>query len=186
MIEIEQKYRRPDGDHLETRLAGLGGRFISAESEADHYFNAPDRDFATTGEAFRLRRIDDLNVLTYKGPKQARSTVKVRTEIELDMTSGPDGAARVFAMLAGLGYREVAIVRKRRTSYQLPRDGFVLKVCLDDCETVGRFVELEILADDSTQDRAVAAIQSLAAELELTEPESRSYLRMVLERQASP
>lgn len=185
MIEIEQKYRRPDGDRLETRLADLGARFISAESEADHYFNAPDRDFAATGEAFRLRRIDDLNVLTYKGPKQDRSTVKVRTEIELDTTSGPDGAARVFAMLAGLGYRDVAVVRKRRTSYELLRDGFPMKVCLDDCETVGRFVELEILADDSTQDRAAAAIQSLAAELGLTEPESRSYLRMVLEGQAS-
>lgn len=185
MIEIEQKYRRPDADHLETRLADLGAKFMAAASEADHYFNAPDRDFATTGEAFRLRRIDDLNVLTYKGPKWTGSTVKVRTEIELDMTSGPDGAARVFAMLAGLGYRDVAIVKKRRSSYELPRDGFVLKVCLDDCETVGRFVELEILTDDSTHDRAIAAIQSLAADLGLTEPESRSYLRMVLERQAS-
>jgi adenylate cyclase class 2 len=185
MIEIEQKYRCPNADRLEARLADLGATFVKVESEADHYFNAPDRDYAVTGEAFRLRRVDDVNVLTYKGPKRADSSVKVRSEIELEVAVGQEGAERTFALLAGLGYRAVAIVRKERRSFSLTHNGFAITICLDDCHTVGRFVELEILADESTREPAVVAIQSLAADLGLTDPEARSYLRMVLEKQAS-
>src|SRR4051794_3395801 len=67
MLEIEQKYARADFPALERRLAELGVRPGEEVVEADQYFNGPDRDFARTGEAFRLRRVGKDNFLTYRG-----------------------------------------------------------------------------------------------------------------------
>ena len=57
MLEIEQKFARADFALLERRLKEWGASLGEIHEEADHYFNAPDRDFAQTDEAFRLRRI---------------------------------------------------------------------------------------------------------------------------------
>src|SRR5438270_13395603 len=113
MLEIEQKYARADFAMLERRLAEWGAAPGGAEEEADHYFNAPDRDFAKTDEAFRLRRVGPSNYLTYKGPKQ-RADVKVRTEIELPIQLGDQAAADMTRLLTHLGFRPSAVVRKRR------------------------------------------------------------------------
>src|SRR5207253_9991521 len=59
--------------------------------EADHYFNAPDRDFGKTDEAFRLRRVGEQNRITYKGAKQG-GPAKTRTEIEIGLEPGKHAA----------------------------------------------------------------------------------------------
>ena len=78
MLEVELKYRVVDSAAVLGRLAALGATRIGEAVEADHYFNAPDRDFKSTGEAFRLRREGASNRFTYKGPKHAAAT-KTRT-----------------------------------------------------------------------------------------------------------
>src|ERR1700758_463656 len=129
MLEIEQKYARADFDDLDPRLRALGATGPEVHIEADHYFNAPDRDFARTGEAFRLRRVGPHNYFTYKGPKR-QAAVKIRTELEIPLPDG-DEAARAYAELLGfLGYRAVAVVRKQRSSYALSREGLAVTVCL--------------------------------------------------------
>src|SRR5262245_65528347 len=87
MLEIEQRYAKVDEADLRARLAGAGARPVGEHAEADHYFNAPDRDFVQTGEAFRLRRTGASNVLTYKGPRLTGG-VKVRPEIEVPLADG--------------------------------------------------------------------------------------------------
>jgi adenylate cyclase class IV len=47
---------------------------------------------------------------------------------------------------------------------------------------VGKFVEVEVVADESAFDAAQAAVLAAAADLGLTTPEPRSYLRMLLEK----
>ena len=47
-MEIEMKFPGADFTALERRLAEWGALAESAIEEADHYFNAPDRDFAVT------------------------------------------------------------------------------------------------------------------------------------------
>src|SRR6185437_4781112 len=82
MLEIEQKFTCPEFTDIEERLSEWQAKNGKEQIEADHYFNAPDRDFARTDEAFRLRRIGSSNCLTYKGPKQA-AAVKKRVELEV-------------------------------------------------------------------------------------------------------
>ena len=76
-------------------------------------FNAPDRDFAQTDEALRIRRVGSFNFLTYKGPKQDRQT-KTRTEIEVALAPGPEAAEAMSQLVTRLGYRPVAVVAKTR------------------------------------------------------------------------
>src|SRR4051794_15658944 len=144
MLEIEQKYARADFAHLERQLQSLGAGPPVVHDEADHYFNAPDRDFARTGEAFRLRRIGQGNFLTFKGPRTS-SAIKVRRELEIPLPPGEEAARQHAELLVLLGYRPVAVVRKRRSSYSLQREGFAFQVCLDEVEEVGRLAEVEVL-----------------------------------------
>jgi adenylate cyclase, class 2 len=179
MQEIEQKFAHADFAAIEQRLREWGAEKGVEHEEADHYFNAPDRDFARTDESFRLRRIGPANFLTYKGPK-AVAAVKKRTELEIPLTDGPEAAEQFMQLLAYLGYRAVAVVRKRRRHYHCKQDDFALTICLDEVEGLGRFAEIEVLAERDQEDRAEKVIVSTAARLALTEVERRSYLEMVL------
>lgn len=179
MLEVEVKYRTDDWTRVKQVLTGWGAVADPHREDTDHYFNAPDRDFARTDEAVRLRRIGPANYLTYKGPKREAET-KTRTEVELRLADGAEAAATAVRLLTGLGYRPVAVVAKSRQVYRLSRGGFELEVCLDDVGAVGRFVELEIQADESRLDAARAVVLDAAAELGLSEQERRSYLQLLL------
>jgi adenylate cyclase class 2 len=181
MLEIELKFPVAEFGPIEQRLREWGVAAGSALLEADHYFNAPDRDFAKTDEAFRLRRVGPLNRITYKGPKQA-GPAKTRTEIEVPLAEGDGPAEGLCRLVTYLGYRPVAVIRKRRVPYQFERDGFSLEVCCDDVEELGRFVEVEIVAPPEQRARAEAVLQSAAQELGLTQAEPRAYLQMLLAR----
>jgi pantoate--beta-alanine ligase len=179
MREIEQKYASPDFPAVERRLAEWGARGPEEQHEADHYLRAPDRDFAATDEAFRLRRVGSANVLTYKGPRRA-SKVKDRTELEVPLPEGDEAAEGILALLGHLGYRPSAVVRKRRRSYALERQGLAVTVCLDEVEGLGRYAEVEVLAEDDQAERAERALTQTAGELGLSQVERRSYLGMIL------
>ena len=73
MLEIELKFPVDSFAAMQLQLGRWKAQRQPAMAEADHYFNAPDRDFAKTDEAFRLRSIGAKNRITYKGPKQPRS-----------------------------------------------------------------------------------------------------------------
>jgi adenylate cyclase class 2 len=185
MLEIEVKY--PVSDHVPVRqqLLAWGATADAPREDVDQYFNAPDRDFARTDEALRLRGIAGENFVTYKGPKTDAQT-KTRTEIEIPFAPGPQQAAQMARLLQHLGYRAVAVVRKRRTVYHLHRGGFALEVCLDEVEQVGRFVELEIVAEEAAFSAARAVLLEMAATLSLTGSERRSYLELLLTQSRTP
>ena len=88
-------------------------------------------------------------------------------------------------LLTHLGYRFVAIVRKRRRTAPLERDGFSFTICLDEVDGLGRFAEVEVLAPEDRSADAEQAVSRLAAELGLSDVERRSYLDLVLSANAS-
>jgi adenylate cyclase class 2 len=185
VLEVEAKYRLPDPTAVEDRLRAWGAVLVVDHAEADHYLNAPDRDFARTDEAFRLRRIAERNLLTYKGPRHG-GPAKARTELEVPCPPGDEAAETLLKLFHHLGYRPTAVVRKRRRMYEWARDGFTLHACLDDVEGVGRFVELEVVADEKDLDAARATVLGLAAELQLGPAEPRSYLEQLLGQAVPP
>ena len=179
MLEIEMKFPVRDFDAVTEHLARWQAAAQPTIDEADHYFNAPDRDFARTDEAFRLRCIGSANRVTYKGPKQGGPT-KTRIEIEIGLDPGPEAAEQFRRMVQCLGYRPTAMVKKRRTIHEFARDGFAMQACLDEVESLGRFIEIEIMAEPEQKQRAQAVLLQVVSELGLPASEPRSYLEMVL------
>ena len=185
MLEVEAKYLLPDPTAVEARLREWGAVLVAEHAEADHYLNAPDRDFARTDEAFRLRRIGDRNLLTYKGPRRDGAS-KTRTEVEVPCPGGDEAAEAFLKLFRHLGYRPTAVVRKRRRIYEWTRDGFTVHACLDDVDGVGKFIELEIVAPDDQYAAARETVLRAAADLELGPTETRSYLEQLLGRSVPP
>jgi adenylate cyclase class 2 len=184
VLEVEVKYAAADFAALEAALVRRGAAFGPPRREADHYFNAPDRDFARTDEALRVRSIGENNFVTYKGPKRDQAT-KTRFELEVPLADGNEVAADFGRLLTHLGYRSVAVVRKTRRSAEIDRDGFTIQVTLDEVDGVGRYTELEVVAEEGRYEAAKAAVLAAAAELGLTQTERRSYLQLLLEKNSA-
>src|SRR5690349_1973211 len=51
MLEVEMKFPVTDFADVESRLTASGARLNCDRRDIDHYFNAPDRDFARSDEA---------------------------------------------------------------------------------------------------------------------------------------
>jgi adenylate cyclase class 2 len=179
MLEVEMKFAVADFAPLEQRLSALGARADPPLREADHYYNSPDRDFARTDEALRLRRIGPANFVTYKGPKRDAQT-KTRTEVEVPLAEGDKIAADFGRLLVHLGYRPVAVVEKLRRIFRLKREGYATEVCLDEVTDVGRYVEIEIVAPEEELAAARDVLLRLVGEFGLTASERRSYLELLL------
>lgn len=183
MLEIEMKFPVADFQPVIFILEEWHAERGESETEEDHYYGPPDRDFAKTDEALRLRQIGEKNLATYKGPKEAGPT-KTRREVEAPLADGPVAAAKFREFLECLRYQNVATVRKRRQFYRFQRDGFLMHACLDDVENVGRFIELEITTSPDAKAKAQEVLQKAATELKLKDSERRSYLEMLLTKLA--
>ncbi len=179
MLEVEMKFPGADFAALERQLHAWGTRSDEGNVEEDHYFRPPDRDFARTDEALRVRRVGASNFVTYKGPKR-QAVGKTRLEVEAPLADGDEAAQTFLRLLAELRYTPVAVVRKRRRTYHLMRDGFGLNVCLDDVAELGHFAEVEILAPPEQEEAARRVLLRVAGELGLHKEERRSYLELLL------
>ncbi len=180
MLEVEMKFALNDVDAFAARLSQWTR--LPARRDEDHYFNAPDRHFARTDEALRIRSIGDTNVITYKGPKLDTQT-KTRPELELPLPDGPEAAAQWRELLVRLGYRPTGVVKKSRQVFETRRGDFDVQATIDDVDGVGTYAEVEIVADEAEMVRARDLVMRIAAELGLKQHIRRSYLNLVLAKQ---
>lgn len=178
--EVELKFRLPESGFVLTRLSELGAVPGAIQVQTDQYFAHPVRDFGTTDEALRIRSIGDENRVTYKGPVIDKAT-KTRHESELTFQSGPAAAEQLAQIWEQLSFRRVRVVRKTRQLYALHWQDRDLEICLDQVDGLGAFLEIETLATEAEKTTAQQAILALAREFQLSQPEHRSYLEMLLE-----
>ena len=177
--EVEQKFPVPDMAVVQKRLAELGTAVAPSQIEVDLYYAHPAKDFALTDEALRIRSTGAANCLTYKGPKIDRTT-KTREEIELALPGGPQGYAEGRRLLEALGFRPVAEVRKHRRKAKIAWQGREVEASLDEVDSLGAFVELELIASADELEPAKETILQLAASLGLSGSQRRSYLELLL------
>lgn len=177
--EVELKFRCPDVAPVRARAVELGAVPRGPLEQTDQYFNHPARDFALTDEVLRLRYDGQSLYVTYKGPK-ADDQTKTRHEIEVPFGQGSEDLARMTALLQALGFRTVAVVRKKRDRMNLEWRGQTLEIAIDRVEGIGDFIEIEALADDATLDESRLRVWDLARQLGLQDSEWRSYLELLL------
>ena len=184
MYEVEVKVRA-DHDAVRDSLESVGATHVESVEQEDVYYDAPDRDFATTDEALRVReersatnRSEGADAettdtrLTYKGPL-VDSDSKTRQEAETAVVD----PAQLRDILDGLGYDPAATVRKERERYTV--DG--ITVTLDTVEGLGEFVEGELETEDDIEgarDRVLSLLTDLG--LDTDEQIRTSYLGLLL------
>ena len=137
--EVEIKYRLPDAaDHerLRQRLAALEARPAPVEHELNVLFDSERSDLGQRQAVLRIRSINGGagGTLTYKGTPTLTNGVKAREEIEVAVAD----AAATEALLAAIGYTEVASYRKQRETWYLDN----VEVSLDTT-FIGYFCEIE-------------------------------------------
>ena len=181
MYEVEQKYRVEDLNDLRSKLSNLGAAAGRPQQHWDTYYNHPSRDFAETGEAFRIRRIDGVPLITYKGPKLP-GRIKARRELEWRLDPGDPSGDLTEELLQLLGFRPVASVSKERQPYSISGEFAPIAVVIDHVENVGNFAELElIVAEKGSVEGARDKIQLFSERLGLRTAEPRSYLEMLIQ-----
>ena len=196
--EVEQKYFVDDQPGLKRVLRNDGWRLAMTESHEDDYFNHPCRDFAVSGEALRIRKIDGQASVTYKAAK-IPGRIKARRELEWSLGPADADGHHLDELLRFLDFVPVATVRKVRQIYvQDPVDSAnpkkKLTVVIDTAERLGIFAEIEGLvemsgADQRERDQSAEIestrrqITELAQRLGLSRVQPLSYLRMLLANQ---
>lgn len=176
MYEVELKVRAAHGTVRE-QLDAAGATHVETVEQEDIYYDAPDRSFAETDEALRIRRERQDGAtetrVTYKGPL-VDSESKTRQEAE---TAVADPEA-MRAILDGLGYDPAATVRKDRERFSLGE----CTVTLDTVEGLGEFVEVEIEAEEAGVDAARERATERMRELDLNPGDQirTSYLGLLL------
>jgi adenylate cyclase class 2 len=148
--EIEAKFYISNLDRISARLQELQARVIQQRlRETNLRFDLPDGGLRAKGQVLRLRQ-DTESRLTFKGSGKERSGVLKRQEIEFIVEDFEK--ARQF--LEALGYREVILYEKYRTTY-----GFEDALIMLDELPYGSFLEIE--------GETVEQIQSVATRLNL-------------------
>ena len=153
-LEIEAKFRVEGREALEERLRALGATHGEREDEVNLLLDDDDMSLRVGGRALRVRTVDGLGLLTFKGPASFEGGVKSRLEVE----SGVDDPGAVLAILDALGYRPRFRYEKRRTTWRFDDPARPL-VVLDETP-LGLFAEIEGEAD---------TVRALAGELGVPE-----------------
>lgn len=149
-LEIEAKFYISHLDKISARLQALQARLVQPRVlETNLRFDLPDGELRAKGQVLRLRR-DTETRLTFKSSSQEQSGVLARREIEFVV----DEFEKARQFLEALGYREVIIYEKYRTTFALE----AALIMLDELP-YGNFLEIE--------GQSVEQIQAVAAMLDL-------------------
>jgi adenylate cyclase class 2 len=132
--ELEVKFYVSDLGAIERRLQALGAHLsLPRVFETNLRFDTPTGDLGRQFRVLRLRQ-DVVARLTFKGPSSGVEGVRLRQEIEFEVSDF--AAARL--LLEALGYQVAMTYEKYRAAYDL--DG--VEVSLDELP-YGTFVEVE-------------------------------------------
>ncbi len=175
MYEVEVKVPA-DLDRVRRRLESLDAEPQGSTEQTDTYFDHPDRAFAETDEALRIRRTDSDATLTYKGPK-----VDDRSKTREELQTAIEDPGVATQLLEALGFEPVAVVEKRRERFLL--DG--VTVTLDVVSGVGEFVEAERSGERSELEELRREVEAVLERLGLDPGDQvrRSYLELLLDTQ---
>ena len=171
-MEIERKHKLPDNDFsaLKARLAELGFCEEKKKHQVDAYYlragqSDEDTHFKIGDEAGYLRLRHDVAASAFSFDlklvnEQNRSGIFGEYECSLNDKKSFDNCDEILKLI---GFRRACVVDKMREGWR--RGEF--EIALDAVEGLGKFVEIEIIADEAEAKAALARVDAFAAELGL-------------------
>lgn len=147
MNEIEVKIFDVDVEKVKAKLAELGAKKIGDGDVELAMFDFPDRRITKNDEVLRLRKIHGKIELVYKekleSDKQFKALKENETHVEdFDIT---------LNILKKLGLEMFRLFEKKRTSYQVEKDGKQIRVEIEICPGIKPFIEIEAQDEDTVK-----------------------------------
>ncbi len=156
-LEIEVKVRMDHNTFLKLlEREGLSYEIINEEYQQDLYLDNDKCELLVSDRVLRIRRVNDLTIITYKGPRKGSGGEKIREEIEGPLGSNnctealsrlglkikcPNSERDLLIELKKRGFDVKSVVEKKRTNIRVK--GLDLKISLDKVSGLGEFVEVE-------------------------------------------
>jgi adenylate cyclase class 2 len=161
-VEIEVKIRVKSIEEFERKISFA--TFHGEEEHTDTYFEMPK------GILLRVREIEQgPAILGYKEILDEKNTIFKEIEVEID-----DGL-KMKEILKRLGFRESAVIKKRRKIYRYKN----IAMELNEVENIGTFVDFEIISEDEkSREKIFELIRSLGYSEE--DVEDRLYVELAL------
>jgi predicted adenylyl cyclase CyaB len=155
--------------------------------EKDLYFSTPPSGTVEKGSIIRVREDIKQNderkvILSYKSPNVLRGGVETREEIEVQVLSD---VLSLTKLLGKIDLKPLVPVSKRRVEYSLDYNGVHFTVTLDNVDSLGSFVEIELMSHRKDDAKILIALsEELATKLNLdkTRKISLGYHEMMLEK----
>lgn len=174
MIEVERKYRIKEEGYKD-KIVKLGFSVGDTVRQIDKVFLLNSKDFSgfTVGDPVaRIRVVDSSNTLTIKRAVNSEGDV-------VEHETGIDSAAAAEGMLTEIGFSAVTVVNKKRTEF---KKGDVV-ISIDSVESLGDFIEVEVLCAEGEEDRALEKVIDTAASLGLGDDqiEPKKYDQLISE-----
>jgi adenylate cyclase class 2 len=178
MFELEVKASASGAEYVVNQLHALGTEFTSPPRvQADSIFGRSAEDILHPGEGttvLRIRVEDGGSVLNVK---KHRSSELDCIEHEVAIA---DGEA-MTNILTTLGYIQVVQVNKTRQSTTFDR----FTICLDQVDTLGTFVEVELLTNSPPTKDDSELLETTIRNLSDGDILTKGYDRMLLEAKDS-
>jgi adenylate cyclase class 2 len=155
--------------------------------QKDHYFTPPPIRAIEKGSVLRIREEKYEGemkrvVLSYKTPNILNTGVETREETEVEVVGD---VQTVRELLERLQAKPLVSVTKERAEYALTYEDVGFTVTLDRVETLGSFVEIELVSTQKGDVKQLIALgDQLAAELglDLSKKISLGYHELMLKR----
>ncbi|MBW2261121.1 MAG: CYTH domain-containing protein [Deltaproteobacteria bacterium] len=181
MLEVERKARVEDPGSIEGKLEGLGS-FSGEVVKEDRYYlmgwePGGPIDFAAD-PIFRVRTARGRAVLGWKS-RTFTGTTEVNEEREIEL-GAPAGAIEWLEDYLGL---VPFVVKHKRTRLFVLDAGLApARVEINHVESLGHFVEVEVLCEPSEKQEAVRLIDEVFALLEIPDEavETRYYIDLLM------
>jgi adenylate cyclase class 2 len=169
MIEVERKFRLGKdaaAGQIRQKLSAYPSTITDQVDEVFLQGIASFSDFKPGMPVLRLRSSNNTVTMTFKKTINTEGNA-----LELETTLGD--SETTTAILNELGFTRVTRVHKTREEFDLED----MKVALDTVENLGKFVEIEVLTDESMQKQAEKKILETAQSLGLSEQdiETKKY-----------
>ena len=182
-LEVEMKYQLENIEPFVAKINQLDFKPKGNSKQADTYYQHPVKDYAQTDEALRIRQCNQDIMLTYKGPVLDK-IAKTRKEIEIPLALKSENISQVREFVEHLGFRKVFTVEKERSTYTGTFESSPVEIVIDIVTDLGVYVEIETIVEEEQKDAARELLLRLSSQLGLEKMERRSYLRLLLEKQA--
>lgn len=184
MIEIELKALIPDRKSLNAKLEA-GYQLVASIEKSDIYYKQP-----SPGPNLRIRskqrgEHDEQCLMTVKH-KQVIDGIELSKEVEMQV----EGRDQAVALVTALGFLEIQRKHKHSLVYKNSKHP-ELSIELNDVQSLGTYLELEVVLPEDSSEEAKAQAQALlkdtltALSISHDRIEARSYMQLLRERQGS-